>query len=122
MRLDARLFAPLGLQPASKPGLKPKKGKRLPYLKTVLADPQTIWTALTIDWYGGERRCVEIVSGCALWHTSGYDLLPIRWVLVLVRDPLGKFTPGAFFATEQNATPTQILIWFILRWNVEVTF
>lgn len=120
LRLDARLFAPPGPQPASKPGPKPKKGQRLPALKTVLADPQTVWTTLTINWYGGERRCVEIVSGCALWHTPGYDPLPIRWVLV--RDPLGKFTPCAFFATDQHATPTQILTWFILRWNVEVTF
>lgn len=120
LRLDARLFAPPGPQPASKPGPKPKKGKRLPALQAVLKDPQTVWTALTLDWYGGERRCVEMVSGCALWHTPGYDPLPIRWVLI--RDPLGELEPAAFFATDQAATPLQILTWFILRWNVEVTF
>lgn len=120
LRLDARLFAPPGPQPASKPGPKPKKGPRLPSLKAVLQDPETVWTTLTIDWYGGERRCLEIASGCALWHTPGYDPLPLRWVLV--RDPLGKLEPCAFFATDQTATPVQILTWFILRWNVEVTF
>lgn len=120
LRLDARLFAPPGPQPASKPGPKPQKGKRLPTLKAVLKDPKTVWTPLTLDWYGGERRSLEVVSGVALWHTPGYDPLPIRWVLV--RDPLGKLEPCAFFATDQGVTPSQILTWFILRWNVEVTF
>lgn len=120
LRLDARLFEPPGPQPPRKPGPKPNKGQRLPSLKALLEDAQTVWTTLTIDWYGGERRRIELVSGLALWHTPGYDPLPICWVLV--RDPLGKFEPCAFFATDQAATPLQILTWFILRWNVEVTF
>jgi hypothetical protein len=41
---------------------------------------------------------------------------------VLVRDPLAEFDPSAFFATDQAVAPSQILAWFILRWNVEVTF
>jgi hypothetical protein len=41
---------------------------------------------------------------------------------VLVRDPLGEFDPAAFFATDQAAAPLRILAWFIMRWNVEVTF
>jgi hypothetical protein len=40
----------------------------------------------------------------------------------MVRDPLAEFEPTAFFATDQTATPLQIVAWFILRWNVEVTF
>jgi hypothetical protein len=120
LRLDAALYAPPGPQPPSKRGPKPKKGARLPSLKQILVDPQTQWTALQLDWYGGQQRTVEIVSQTALWYTSGYDPLPIRWVLV--RDPLGAFEPCAFFATDQAATAAQILTWFILRWNVEVTF
>lgn len=46
--------------------------------------------------------------------------MPIRWLLV--RDPLGEFKPSAFFATDQNAKPLQILDWYIIRWGVEVTF
>jgi hypothetical protein len=120
LRLDAALYAPPGPQPPSKRGRKPKKGPRWPSLKQILVDPQTQWTVLKLGWYGGQQRSVEIVSKTALWYTSGYDPLPIRWVLV--RDPLGAFEPCAFFATDQAATAAQILTWFILRWNVEVTF
>ena len=65
-------------------------------------------------------KTVEIVSGTSLWYTSGFDPLPIRWVLV--RDPAGKFAPTAFLCTDLHAQPRQILDWFILRWSMEVTF
>ena len=32
------------------------------------------------------------------------------------------FAPQAFFATEQAATAQEIVEWFVLRWNEEVTF
>jgi hypothetical protein len=120
LRLDAVLHDPPGPQPQGKRGPKPKKGKRQAALKTVLLDPSTQWTKCEIDWYGGQRRIIEIATGTALWYTPGYDPLPIRWVLV--RDPLAEFEPTAFFATNQAAAPLQILAWFIMRWNVEVTF
>jgi len=120
LRLDAALYAPPGPQPAGKRGPKPKKGKRLPSLKAVLADAKTTWRKCEIAWYGGKQREIEIVTGTALWYTSGYDPLPIRWVLV--RDPSGEFEPTAFFATDQAADPLQILAWFIMRWGLEVTF
>jgi hypothetical protein len=120
LRLDAVLHDPPGSQPQGKRGPKPKKGKRQPSLETVLLDPSTQWTKCEIDWYGGQRRMVETATGTALWYTPGYDPLPIRWVLV--RDPLTEFEPTAFFATNQAAAPLQILAWFIMRWNVEVTF
>ena len=44
----------------------------------------------------------------------------IKWVVV--RDPKGNLRTEAFFSTNVNATESQILIWFILRWNIEVTF
>ena len=120
LRLDAVLHEPPGPQPAGKRGPKPKKGKRQPSLKKVLVDPLTQWARHEIDWYGGKRRTIEIATGAVLWYTPGYDPLPIRWVLV--RDPLAEFEPTAFFATDQAAAPLQILAWFIMRWNMEVTF
>lgn len=120
LRLDAALHAPPGPQPKSKPGPKPKKGKRLLSLAARLADPTTRWTRQHIDWYGGQQRLIEYVTGTALWYTPGYDPLPIRWVLV--RDPLGEFEATAFFATDQTADPLQTLDWFIMRWGLEVTF
>ena len=44
----------------------------------------------------------------------------IRWVLVV--DPDGKCKPEAFFSTDAQHTPIQIVEYFVLRWSVEVTF
>jgi hypothetical protein len=46
--------------------------------------------------------------------------VPIRWVLV--RDPRGKFATQAFLCTDLAADPLQIVSWFTLRWQLEVTF
>ena len=47
-------------------------------------------------------------------------IVPIRWVLL--RDPLGRFSPQAVLCTDPARNPLQIIRWFILRWQVEVTF
>lgn len=120
LRLDAALYEPPKPQPKSKRGPKPKKGDRLPSLAQVLSDSATIWTKQSIDWYGGKQRLIEYTTSTALWYTPSHDPLPIRWVLV--RDPLGGFNPTAFFTTDQEADPIQILDWFIMRWGLEVTF
>ena len=44
----------------------------------------------------------------------------IRWVLI--RDPQGSFATQALLCTDPAADPTQILEWFVLRWQLEVTF
>ncbi len=120
LQLNARLFNEPGPQPSGKPGPKPKKGKRQPSLKQRLNDPNTRWYEISIPWYGGKKRKIEIATGTSLWHTPGFDPLPIRWVLV--RDPLDEFKPTAFFSTNQILTPLQILTYFIMRWGLEVTF
>ena len=120
LRLDAALYAWPGKQPKSKPGPKPKKGKRLNSLQTRLDDCHTPWQTTEIEWYGGRKYTLEYAIGKALWYTPGFDPLPIRWVLV--RDPAGKYAATAFLCTDLSADPLQILHWFILRWNVEVTF
>ena len=39
----------------------------------------------------------------------------------MVRHPLGKFK-AAFCCTDLNVSPEQIIAWYGLPWNVEVTF
>ena len=121
LRLDARLYKPA---PKRKPGQKGrprKKGERLPTLKQILEDPATIWKQARIqNWYGEGPRLVEIVSKTAIWYHKGIPPLPIRWVLI--RDPKGKFKTQALLCTDLKAKPEQILKWFIMRWQVEVTF
>ena len=120
LRLDARLFDPPAPQPKSKRGPKPKKGARQSSLAARLADPNTVWEQLTVTWYGGVEKTIEYVTGTSLWHTPGLDPVPMRWVLV--RCPKDSFKPAAYFCSDPTVTAEQILIWFIARWNIEVTF
>lgn len=83
-------------------------------------DPLTNWNLITIVWYDGVKRTLEIFSSISLWYTLAQDPVSIKWVVV--RDPKGQLRTEAFFATDLNATEEQILTWFILRWNIEVTF
>jgi hypothetical protein len=39
----------------------------------------------------------------------------------VVADPEGKLRREAFFCTDLQATPVQILEWVVMRWSVEVT-
>jgi hypothetical protein len=41
---------------------------------------------------------------------------------VLIRDPQRTFATQALLCTDLEATPLQILSWFVLRWQMEVTF
>lgn len=97
-----------------------KKGRRLPSLKQVLADPDTVWTRVSLAWYGGQCQEVELCSQTALWATPARPPLHLRWVLV--RDPLGLNPAAAFMATDLTLRPAQIVQWYIYRWGVEVTF
>ena len=71
-------------------------------------------------WYGNTIKHIRFLTGVCLWHTPGQKPAPIRWVLVV--DPDGKCKPEAFFSTDLQLTPVQIVEYFVLRWSVDVTF
>lgn len=120
-RLDAALYEPAPERKEGQRGRPRKKGKRLPTLEYIAADPQTKWRSISIpNWYGQRNRTVEIVSDTAVWFHNGLPPLPIRWVLI--RDPQGKFQTQAVLSTDLDLDPCQILLWFVRRWRVEVTF
>jgi hypothetical protein len=120
LRLDARLYAFPEPAPPGKRGPKPKKGPRVPTLKARVEEAKQHGQAVEVAWYGGARKCVRVLTDVNLWHTPGEQPLAVRWVLVV--DPEGTGSPGAFFSTDLALSPTQIIEWCILRWNVEVTF
>jgi DDE superfamily endonuclease len=121
LRLDAGLYEPPPVRCPKQMGRPRIKGKRLPTLATLLTTPNRSWQSVTIEnWYGNQPRTVEILSDTALWYHTGLPAVPIRWILV--RDPDGKFKPQAFLCTNLTTAPVQILTWFRLRWQVEVTF
>ncbi len=120
LRLDAALYEPA---PRRKPGQigRPRvKGQRLPTLKHLLCDPKTHWFEVSVAWYDGTTRKLQIASETALWYHKGKAPVPIRWVLI--RDPLGELEPQALLCTDPCVEHTQIIEWFVLRWQLEVTF
>jgi DDE superfamily endonuclease len=121
LRLDAALYEPA---PPRKPGQigRPRlKGERLPNLSVVAEDPTTAWKLTKVaNWYGERERVVEVASETAVWYSTGLFAVPLRWVLA--RDPQGQFKTQALPCTDLNADPEKILSWFVMRWQLEVTF
>jgi hypothetical protein len=120
LRWDAALYHPPGPQPPGKRGPKPTKGKRQRRLQGWAERSDTPWETVEVDWYGGQRKQLWVFSHTALWYTPGLPPVAIRYVLV--GDPAGKLRLEAFFCTDLQVTPVQILEWVVMRWSVEVTF
>jgi DDE superfamily endonuclease len=121
LRLDAALYEPAPPRRRGQIGRPRKKGERLPNLSVVAEDPTTVWKPTTIaNWYGEREREVEIASQTAVWYSTGLFAVPLRWVLL--RDPQGEFKTQALLCTDLEADPEKIVCWFVMRWQLEVTF
>ena len=121
LRLDAALYEPAPPRRPAQRGRPRLKGERLPNLSAVAEDPNTVWEPAKIaNWYGSGQRMVEVSSATAVWYSTGLFAVPVRWVLI--RDPEGKFKTQALLCTDLDADPGKILSWFVMRWQLEVTF
>lgn len=121
LRLDAALYAPAPPRQPGKPGRNRKKGKRLPTLKKVLEHPATKWQTIVLSqWYGYTDKIMEITTATAMWYHSGKPVVPLRWVLL--RDPEGKLAPVALLSTDLQLSAEKMVVYFVRRWAVEVTF
>lgn len=118
LRLDAQLFESPEVKPKRR-GRPPVKGKRID-LKAMVDDVTQPWQLITVNWYGGEQKTLECLNFTCLWYHAGELPLPLR--IVLVKTPDGKNKAEVFFSTDENNLPVQIINWFVLRWNIEVTF
>ena len=119
LRLDANLFE---LPPETNKRGRPRiKGAPLPKLESYLNAADECWTKVTPShWYGAKEKTLEIISGTGLWYRAGTPPTLLRWVLV--RDPDGKMEPQAFFCTDTDMDPAEIISNFAKRWEMEVTF
>lgn len=81
------------------------KGAKLPAPAAVVAsEPRT---ALEVNWYGGGRRAIEVVSGTGQWYKSGEGLVPVGWVFV--GDKTGTHRDDYFFSTDPAMTSQPVV-------------
>jgi hypothetical protein len=127
MRSDAALYNPIvPRQSKSKRGRKPGKGPRLPNPKEAVkkADGnrrgQGPWTWQTVKAtaYGVTRK-LQVLSFQALWPEVRGSM-PI--LVLLVRDPQGKFEDKYLFTTDVHAELSWVISTFSRRWSIEVAF
>ena len=120
LRLDAGLYDPAPPRRPGQNGRPRVKGARLPTLKQLLDRPDLPWTTTLVPWYDGSSRTLELASQTAVWYHCGKPPVPIRWVLI--RDPRGELATQALLCTDTAVPPDRILEWFVLRWQLEVTY
>ena len=123
LRLDAALYEPASPRAPGQAGRPRCKGRRLLSLHERLNDAATVWSQVTVPWYGSAgftRRTVEIAADRCVWLHSSALQVPVRWVLI--RDPEGKFKPQALLSTNPDLCAKEIVEFFVRRWQMEVTF
>lgn len=94
------------------------KGSKQPAPQEVVAAATR--RRLTVTWYGGGRRTVEVATGTGHWYRIGAGLAPVRWVFV--HDLTGTHRDEYFFTTERAMTAKQIIETYTGRWCLETTF
>jgi len=94
-------------------------GRRLPSPKDVVVSTDKR-KRLTVSWYGGGMRHIEVVTGLGHWYRQGQGLVEIRWVYV--RDLTGNHREEYFFSTSPGMNVRRIVETFVGRWDIEVTF
>jgi hypothetical protein len=105
---------------ARKGGRPPKKGKRLPTPKAMIADTVNYPAEVqTIVFPKGSRELRIQVIRDILWY-RGCKAEPV--VVVLVRDPLGQWRDEALIATDPRVSAEFLIAGYCRRWSVELAF
>lgn len=100
-------------------GRPPVKGRKLPSPGTRAMRKNQDWRGTTVDWYGGGRRRVCLLSDTGRRYNKG-RAVPIRWVMVLDVDETHR--DDCVFTTDVSLSPEQIVSLYTRRWSIEVTF
>jgi len=116
---DAALYEPPPPRTCHTIGRPRVKGQKLASPQEVVVNT-TKRTCLTVAWYGGTTREVEIVTGTGHWYRIGEDLVEVRWVYV--HDCTGTHRDEYFFTTDITMEPQQIVECYTQRWSIETTF
>jgi len=76
------------------------KGKRLPTLAQILANPATQWATATVrGWYGKRERVVQLVLPTAVWTLTHFPMPPVTADMVeMPRTLLARLTDTLCYA------------------------
>lgn len=116
---NANLHEPAPLVIAKKVGRPRVKGNKALSPEQVVKQTKKR-QRMRVNWYGGESREIEIVSGIGHWLKQGHGLVPVRWVFV--HDLQGTHRDEYFFTTDTRLPPRFIIETYTERWSIEVTF
>ncbi len=75
---------------------------------------------LSVAWYGGGCRTIEVVTGVGHWYRQGKGLVRVRWVYV--HDISGTHRDDYFFSSNSRMSIVRIIQAYVGRWDIEVTF
>ena len=117
LRWDAALTEPLKPS-ASK---RRKKGDRLPTPREILKgdDARWPWETICLATPKGEKDLqVKVVRNLCWYTAAGAEQV----MLVLVRDPAGKWRDEALLSTDQTLTAAEVISGYCRRWSVEVAY
>jgi hypothetical protein len=109
---DARLYGARAQRKAGTNGRPRKRGERLPTPHAMLAGR---CRRVTLDIYGRteEARLADQVA-----HVHAAPERPLR--VVAVEAVKGGRGQEAFYSTCSDATAEQVIVWYAMRWSIEV--
>jgi hypothetical protein len=118
LRSDANLYFPPRKQGKVRGRQQARKGRKQP---SPITQVQTLrQQRCRAAWYGSTRRRLTYVSSTGLWYDKhGGQVTPIRWVAVQGQSQ--EFT-DYFYCSEDSMPARQIIEYYAMRWNIEVTF
>jgi DDE superfamily endonuclease len=116
---DAALYATPPKSNKKSIGRPRVKGKKQPSPEAVVRHAKRR-KKLSVKWYGGENRQVEVVTGTGHWYRAGEGIVEVLWVHV--HDLTGTHRDEYFYTTDLHLTAKQVIEYFTGRWSIEVTF
>jgi DDE superfamily endonuclease len=115
----AALYEPPPPRTPSTMGRPRVKGQKLASPQAVVANTAER-TRLTVAWYGGSTRDIEVVTGTGHWYRIGEALVEVRWLYV--HDGTGTHRDEYFLTTDVTMRPQQMVACSTHRWSIETTF
>lgn len=117
IRWDAALHTPL--EPTT--DRRRKKGQRLPSPREILDGNDPRWPAKTIvvQTPKGDKELTVKIARPVCWYDSCGSR---ELMLVLVRDPSGKWRDEALLSTDITLTAEEVIAGYCRRWCVEVAY